>query len=388
MIKRLLNLLMIIFILAACQPGWQSPGPSSVAILPSATQDSSPAPTQELQPESTAFITNTNTAIPPTYTTTPSTTSTPTDIPITTLLFTGVIVPARCVQEQIDQSGNADYPYAEVRHLIEGADLAVGTFNATMSKVAPHTGCVPTYVLVGSPENADAMAHTGFDVMSVATNHIKDCGLTNCGDQAFFETLENLERVGILAVGAGANHSEAMRPVVVSVHGVRFGFVSLGQIEQGGVYAEQDKPGIAVLTPENIRTAVAEARRLADVVIVMPHWGPEDVSTPNWIQRNLAHDIAATRPDLVVGNHTHVVQGIQVIDDVPIFYGLGNFVFDQWRVENQQGVILLVRFQGAQYLDYELIPTRVDKDGRVHIAGDQEALEILERIRQASLYLR
>ena len=388
MIKRLQILLMIIPFLASCQPGWQSPMPSGVAISPSAMRDGSPAPTQELQPESTTFITSTNTPITPTYTVTPNATSTPTDIPITTLLFTGVIVPARCVQEQIDLSGDTDYPYAEVRHLIEGADLAVGTFNATMSEVAPHTGCVPTYVLVGSPQNADALARAGFDVMSVATNHIKDCGLTNCGDQAFFETLENLERVGILAVGAGINHAEAMRPLVVSIHGVRFGFVSLGQIEQGGVYAEQDKPGIAVLTPENIQAAVAEASRLADVVIVMPHWGPEDVSTPNWIQRNLAHDIAATRPDLVVGNHTHVVQGIQVIDDVPIFYGLGNFVFDQWRVENQQGVILLVRFQGTQYLDYELIPTRVDKDGRVHIAGDQEAFEILERIRQASLYLR
>jgi len=87
----------------------------------------------------------------------------------------------------------------------------------------------------------------------------------------------------------------------------------------------------------------------------------------------------------VVGNHTHVVQAIQEIGGVPVFYGLGNFVFDQtWADDHQQGVILLVKFQGKEYLGYELIPTHVDGDGRVHIAGQDEASQILEHIESAS----
>jgi hypothetical protein len=121
------------------------------------------------------------------------------------------------------------------------------------------------------------------------------------------------------------------------------------------------------------------------VVIVMPHWGPEDVPQPNWSQRDLARQAVDAGADLVVGNHTHVVQAIQEIDGVKVFYGLGNFVFDQnWALDHQQGVILKVTYQGTEMIDYELIPTHVDFDGLVHIAGDDEAAEILSRIDEVS----
>jgi poly-gamma-glutamate synthesis protein (capsule biosynthesis protein) len=263
------------------------------------------------------------------------------------------------------------------------ADLAVGTLNATISDYSPVTGCVPTYVLVGRSENADALARAGFDAMSVATNHIKNCGLTNCGNRAFFETLENLRRVGIAYVGAGKNHDAAMQPLVMTVNGVRFGFVSLGQIEPMA-FAGPEKPGIAILNEENLKTAIAEAQKVSDIVIAMPHWGPEDIPVPNWIQRKLAKQLVEAGADVIVGNHTHVVQAIQEIDEIPVFYGLGNFVFDQDLDDHQQGVILLVNFEGKKYSGYELIPVHIGADGRVSLAVDQEATEILQRIKDAS----
>jgi hypothetical protein len=87
----------------------------------------------------------------------------------------------------------------------------------------------------------------------------------------------------------------------------------------------------------------------------------------------------------VMGNHTHVVQGWQEIDGVPVFYGLGNFVFDQGLRDHKQGAILRVYFQGSRYAGFDLIPTHVERDGTVSIAGPGEAAEVLERIRQASL---
>jgi poly-gamma-glutamate capsule biosynthesis protein CapA/YwtB (metallophosphatase superfamily) len=367
--------LLVILLVSACQA--QAASSSSETFAPQqviATSSPSPSPAPSA------------TAVRPTETTSPTATlePSPTPDPITTLLFTGVIVPARCVQAAIDASGNPDLPYEEVSPLITQADLAVGTLNATISDYPPHTGCVPTYVLVGSAENADALARAGFDVMSVATNHIKNCGLTNCGDRAFLDTLDNLRRVSILPVGAGKNHADAMQPVVVTVNGTRFGIVSLGQIEPMA-FAGEDKPGIAILNKENLEAAIAEAKKVSDVVIAMPHWGPEDMAIPNWLQRNLAQQLVDAGADLVVGNHTHVVQALQEINGVPVFYGLGNFVFDQtWADDHQQGVILLVKFKGKEFQGFELIPTHVDGDGRVHIAGEAEASEIMERIEAAS----
>jgi len=92
--------------------------------------------------------------------------------PDITLLFTGVIVPARCVQAAIYARGDANYVYDEVREMISGADLAVGTLNASLSDLSHPTGCVETYVLVGDSRNAAAAAAAGFAVMSVATTQI------------------------------------------------------------------------------------------------------------------------------------------------------------------------------------------------------------------------
>ncbi len=390
-----------VFLICACQPraigppasadaGETQPVPSPES--PNNTRATDHASEIAPSPSSTITVSPTPLHAPPSFTPayepTRALTDTPTPLPRITLLFTGVIVPARCVQAAIDERGEADYIYAEVGGLIRAADLAIGTLNATLSDYPPRTGCVSTYVLVGDPRSADAMARAGFDLMSVATNHIKNCGIGDCGDRAFFDTLDNLRRVGISPVGAGSNLAEAMQPVVVEIQGVRFAIVSLGMVEPM-VFAGEDTPGIAILNEENLRAAIAAARQMADVVIAMPHWGPEDAPNPNEYQLPLAQVAVEAGADLVVGNHTHVVQAIQQIDGVDVFYGLGNFVFDQtWDRAHQQGVILLAHFEGARYVGYELIPTHVDGDGTVHIADANEAAEVLERIRAASEKLR
>lgn len=382
---RLLSFLLIFSLLAACQVRSQ---PFSTKATPSpiverlATQPATPTPVPTDTP--TPFQ-----PIPPTFTATPvptpTTTLTPTitPLPVITLLFTGVIVPARCVQAAIDQRGSPDYIYAEVQDQIQQADLAIGTLNASLSDSTQHTGCIPTYTLVGSSNNADALAAAGFDIMSVATNHIK-----NGGDQAFLDTLDNLRRVGIAPVGAGTNLDDALKPVVVTVKGVRFGIVSLGMVEPMA-FAGPDTPGIAVLTNENLQTAISAARKISDVVIVMPHWGPEDTPNPNSYQLDFTRAAVEAGADLVMGNHTHVVQAVQVIDGISVFYGLGNFVFDQtWDVAHQQGVMLRVTFDGRTMTRYEFIPTHVDGDGTVHIADAEEAAQILARIQEASDQLK
>lgn len=379
MIIKVLLVWLALGLLSACQPVVRAgeldeppqPVTASTTQTPvTAAPDPAPA---TLTPQPTQ-------ADPPTPTSPPS----PTPIPEITLLFTGQIVPGRCVQAGVEARGGADYIYAAVRDLIQSADLAIGTVNGTISDFSPKTGCVTTFVLTGGAEHADAIQRAGFDAVSVATNHIKNCGSTSCGDRAFFDTLENLRRVGVVPIGAGENLAAALKPVIMDVKGVRFGIVSLGEIEPLA-FATEDGPGIAVLNEANLRSAIQAARQQADVVIVMPHWGPEYSANPNWNQRGYAQLAVEAGADLVVGNHTHVVQAVQEIEGVPVLYGLGNFVFDQtWAVENTQSVMLVVRFRGRELLETELIPVVVARDGELRLANESEAEEILNRISAAS----
>ena len=331
--------------------------------------------------------------LPPTQTASPTAPPRPSNTPKpqrTTLLFTGSIVPGRCVQVAVDEQGNADFLYDDVRALISEADISVGTLNAALSDFPPRTGCIDTFVLVGGSNNADAMANAGFDVMSVATNHIKNCGLTSCGDRAFYDTMDNLDRVGILRVGAGDNIQEAMQPVVVEKNSVRFGFVSLGEIESMA-FASEDGPGIAPLPQDfdeaetNLRDAIAAAREVSDVVIVMPHWGSDYSPTPNYRQLFFDQVAVEAGADLVMGNHPHVIQGMRELEGIPVFYSLGSFVFDQdWSIETQQGIVVKVTFQGTELIDYEVIPVHIDGTGHVQVAESPEAEEILGRFERLS----
>lgn len=401
MLQRCLTYFLLAFMLGACTPAAAQPEQDRLAsTLPTQFEQniqnpsSIPAGSQTPQPAALPTLGLTPTLPPtqlPTSTLTePTQTAAPTQEPVTRLVFTGIIVPARCVQARLDEIGDPDYPYEEVQPILSDADLSIGSFNATMSDKVVHTGCVWTYQLVGSPDNADALARAGFDIMSVATNHIKDCGLLKSWcDETFFDTLEHLNRVGIQTVGAGENLSKALEPIVVTINGIRFAFVSLGDSKLSEtVFAADDHPGIARLTEENMRLALDKAHQMADVVIALPHWGPEDELLPNWIQRGQARYIVEAGADLVVGNHTHVVQAYQVIEEIPVFYGLGNFVFDQGLRDHRQGVILVVTFIGNKYAGFEMIPTHVDPDGRVHLADAAESAEILDRVQAASELLR
>ncbi len=368
-------LLTIILFFSACQQATSTPEQVVGTPIPSPTATLTPTahpPTETPTPS----------PIPPTVE--PTLSPTPTEVPITELIFTGSIVPARCVQAAIDERGNADYIYESMKAVIERAHIAIGTLNAALSDHPPPTGCVQTFVLVGGSENADALARAGFDVMSVATNHIKNCGLLDCGDRTFFDTLANLRRVGIEPVGAGENLAAALQPVIITANGIRFGFVSLGEIE-ATAFAGETTPGIAELTNTHLQTAIENVREAADVVIVLPHWGSDYSFTPNYRQLDFADVAVEAGADLVVGNHAHVIQGMKEIDGVPVFFGLGSFVFDQtWSLETQQGIVLRIIFEGTQFQNYELIPVHIEKDGYVHIPEAEEAASILNRFRTIS----
>ena len=359
------------------------------AALPSATPTAMPAVTS-----APVNATPTPTLPPPSETSAPTPPPATPTASVTTLLFTGAIVPGRCVQAAVDARGNADFLYNDVRDLLTEADLTIGILNASLSDYPPKTGCIKTFVLVGSSNNADAMANAGFDVMNVATNHIKNCGLSACGDIAFFDTLDNLNRVGIQPVGAGLNFAEAIQPVVKTINGVRFGFVAMGEIEPRS-FAGEDTPGIAPL-PENFSAAdinliaaLDAARQVADVVIFMPHWGSDYSNTPNYRQLHFAQVAAEAGADLIIGGHPHVIQGMEEINGIPVFYSPGSFVFDQdWSKETQQGLVIRVTFNGSQLQTWEVIPVHIDPDGHVQEAESPEAEEILNRFNQLSAALQ
>jgi len=220
----------------------------------------------------------------------------------------------------------------------------------------PHFAPSAGWRVVARQSNGSALAKAGFDVMSVANNHIVDGG-----HEGLLDTLKLLHSQGIKTVGAGANLSAATAGAIVAHNGVKIGFLGFSSVYQAGYEARKSTPGLAAVRihshyfipewdaygkvepgvvpavrtvpyPEDIellKSLITELRSKADVVVVSHHWGqaggPARLTEYERTLGRLSIDAGA---DVILGHHHHFVRGIEIYRGKPIFYGLGHFVFD------------------------------------------------------------
>jgi poly-gamma-glutamate synthesis protein (capsule biosynthesis protein) len=258
------------------------------------------------------------------------------------VLATGDVAPDR---------EHPDECFAGTQALLQEAELVFGqleTSFATRGTRLPQA----RHAVMAKPEGAGAMARAGFDVVSFAGNHCLDWG-----NEAFFETLSNLEAAGIAVVGAGADIEAARRPVLRQLaDGTRVAFLAYSTILPQAYWAEQRRPGCAPLrahtlyeqiehdqpgTPARIHTwahagdlaamqaDIRAAKRDADVVIVSCHWGIHFVrAVIADYQREMARAAVAAGADAILGHHAHILKGIESIEGRPVFHSLCNFATD------------------------------------------------------------
>ena len=315
---------------------------------------------------------------------TPELVASPTAIPEISLLFTGDINPGRCIYATSKAANDMALPYRALGSLLQAADITIGSLDGAISDYNPPSPCLETTRnLLAPAEVAQGLGWAGYDVMTVATNHIKDCGLIRgCINNSMFDTLANLRAQGVEPTGAGANLAEATTPAVVTVGGIRFAFIGVSAVN-GPTWASLDSPGTVPFQAEIYLDAIRRARAIADVVIVLPHWGREYSPDITYEQRRAAAAMVAAGATLVIGNHPHHVQGVETFPNGAVAaYALGNFVFDQaWSdgtLYTIEGLMLRAKFRGSQLEGIELLPIHIYDDLQPRLADPAEAEQILQ----------
>lgn len=190
-----------------------------------------------------------------------------------------------------------------------------------------------TYTFRAEPESVSYLRDMGVDVVSLANNHCYDFG-----EVGLLDTLTTLEEVDMPYVGAGRNLEEAAGPVYFIAGDIKIAIVSATQIERldnpDTRGATENSPGVfRCWNPEKLYEVVKEAKDNSDFVVVYIHWGTENETEPDWAQLEQAPKLAEAGADLVIGGHTHCLQGIQYFGDVPVIYSLGNFWFNSKTVD-------------------------------------------------------
>jgi Bacterial capsule synthesis protein PGA_cap len=237
-----------------------------------------------------------------------------------------------------------------MRDLLKGADLAIANFeNPAPNSFRYHTSGT---VFSADPKLIKGLANAGIDWVSLANNHIGDAGRNG-----IVQTIANLADYGIKSGGAGKDARTARRPTILDAGGTKVGIIGYDTIAPG-YRAGTDKPGSASFTEKNVISDVKKARDAgAQVVIVFPHWGTEYDPTPFAGQQNLAHAAIEAGADMVIGNHAHWAGAVEVYEGKPIWYALGNFVFDQtWSEPTMEGMTLELTFDGGTLVQARMRP--------------------------------
>jgi poly-gamma-glutamate synthesis protein (capsule biosynthesis protein) len=210
---------------------------------------------------------------------------------------------------------------AGVRPLVEGADLAVCHLETPIAPAGgPYHG-YPSFSV--PPEVAPALAQTGFDACTTASNHTYDQG-----GAGIDRTLAALDAAGIRHAGSARTPDEAAVITAVEVGGARVALLSYTYGFNGYPAPDGQTWRSRQIDEGAILRDAARARdEGADVVVVALHWGDEYVHDPNALQAELAPRLIGSRDvDLLLGHHAHVVQPVEVVGREWVVYGLGNMV--------------------------------------------------------------
>lgn len=234
------------------------------------------------------------------------------------LLFTGDLHPGGRT-EALLLRGDHDAAFGDALPLLRGADLSVTNLEAPLTgRGAPIPKTGPCFR--ADPGCAAGLRDAGFDVVSLANNHILDYGAAGLAD-----TIEACRGAGLEAVGAGEDLQAAQAPLVLERGACRVAILSFAE---GEFSASRGGPGACPLDPVANHHQILEARRRADLVFVTVHGGHEFHPLPSPRMVQTCRFFAELGVAAVVGHHPHVASGMELHHGVPILYSLGTLLFD------------------------------------------------------------
>lgn len=285
------------------------------------------------------------------------------------------------------ETEGAHYPFDHVRGFLNDHDIIFANLEAPLS-LRGETFPMKCS-LRSNPHYVEGLKEAGFNVLSLANNHILDYK-----EEAFYDTFEYLDRFNISYFGAGKNIKESRKPVILETRGVKIGFLGYCDVViDSPFYASDNERGIAPLKQSFISEDISRLKKLVDVTIVSLHWGIENWCYPSPNQIDIAHNIINFGADLILGHHPHVPQGIEKYKNGYIAYSLGNFIFSDihwfWMNEagkkmrsavrlnnnNRESIILTVSLTKSGIQRLELAPCLISKNLQPVLITDNESLK-------------
>lgn len=270
----------------------------------------------------------------------------------------------------LDQQENGIYDCIseELTDIMNAADIMCLNNEFTYS-----TGGAPlagkAYTFRALPERVEVLHQLGVDAVTLANNHVYDYG-----KEALLDTFAVLQEAGIPYFGAGQDLEEAMAPLYLEADGKTIALVGASRAEKNRMtpQATETEPGILRCYDTTLyKEAIAEAKANADFCIAFVHWGTEYSFDLEQVQLDTGKEYLDAGADVVIGAHSHCLQGMEFHEGKPIIYSLGNYWFNEKTLDT---MLVQLRISGnadRSNIEVEIIPA-VQTGCRTIYAQEQE----------------
>jgi poly-gamma-glutamate synthesis protein (capsule biosynthesis protein) len=253
------------------------------------------------------------------------------------------------------------YPFSKVAQEIKGIGFCNLEAPITKYNLKSFNDKDEVFYFSSPDGSEDILKYAGFDIVSLANNHIKDAGV-----EGMFDTYKRLKKINITPVGIGKNLADAIKPVYVWHRGTRIAFFAFNNIIPKSVWAGPDTPGAAGGSDELLVAAVKKVKDEVDAVVASIHWGQEvgsdyPVQKPEKEQVELGHRLIDAGVSCILGHQSHGLGLVERYKNGIIFYSLGDFVFaGRHSAAHRTSMLVRVSLSKNGLESYTLIPVNIN----------------------------
>ena len=269
------------------------------------------------------------------------------------IVFTGDILLDRGVRRVIERRGVDHLFSGGIDSIFRSAQVVVGNLECPATKIV--SPVQKLFIFRAEPEWLGALKAHGITHLNLANNHSIDQGR-----EGLMDTRRNIIAAGITPIGAGQNMAEASEPVLLAEQPRKVWLVPSLRLALENYAYLTDKPCVSQESMDSLLSRVHRLRQQDStaVIIVSLHWGAEHKLEPVPRQRHDGHMLIKAGADLLVCHHTHTLQTIEDYNGHPIYYSVGNFIFDQSSPLNSEACMVRLKVS-RDSLEVETIPVEI-----------------------------
>ena len=281
------------------------------------------------------------------------------------MLFFGDMMLDRHVKEKIKIKG-LDYLFEKLasstnKNFFSNYDIVSVNLEGTVTNNGNHYNPIMSYDFAFHPDIVNQLKKYNFNFFNLSNNHFADQG-----ERGITETRKNLELLNFNFSGCAYRKTGECSSKIIKKANKKIGMVGFSM-----VYGK--------LNENNVKKIITNLASSTDLVVVNIHWGVEYQHQFNKTQQNIAHKLIDTGADIIIGHHPHVVQGIEIYKNKPIFYSLGNFIFDQYfSIDTQEELAVAVNMENNKSI-FHLFPLK-SKLSQISLMNEKEKIKFLKKL--------